>query len=453
MSPITAAHRHRVGDDCFEQGYCQVKDNKMPQELLEEESASGSKKPAKYRIRNREISQIPHPNRISNREGHSISKRHHAYLREEQGPHLSHADRFKRGRIVRQGSGFILQPPGLARVSSDPIDRPIRKRIPVDKSSLRVNTLVLRSHGSPFYQQPLASPTSPTFSSYSLQPSSSSSYQETPSPPLQRPLFQNLSSRSQFFSYENSSATATEADNFSVLDRKKLSVSSASSVPSVLSTHMPTDVVNPIVIDWTSPSTRRREYREIDRCNRGFRRAWKTIAPRCCWCKSWRRDFYVGPKGYDGELQDEIDGKGGDDAESVRRYRLHLVDDDDGDENCDKGSGEGDGDFDNDDDDIKDEKKGIVEKKMKSRPKGEGRTFLGSIKCRLYRAASRDNNIDDLNSAEKQHNDTTTKARTKSQVAKPEMKEKKQKREEKKMKKKRVFGEGLICFQLHEIPH
>ena len=448
MSATTSTHLHQVYCNYFGQGCCQLKDNKMFQEHPDEESISGSKGSVKHHMRSRDVSSIPYSNNISNREDRPIHKRHQTYLSEEQRRHLCTADKSKTERAVRQGSGFILQRSGLAHVNSDSIDRPVRKRTPIDKSNLRVNTLVLQSRSSPYYQQPLASPTSPTLSSNSLQ-LSPKSYHGTPSPPIQSPLFQSLSSRSQFSSYGNSSAAVTEADDLSVFDRKKSSISSASSVPSILSTHMPTNVADPVVIDWTSPSTRRREYREIDKCNRGFRRAWKTITPKCCWCKSWRPDFYVGSRGYDREACDEVDGKGGDDARSVRRYRLDLVDgnddDDNDEENCNKGDVEHDGDFD-DFEGFKDEKRDIAGAKVKGKPKDEGRTFLGLIKGRLRRTASRDSNCDDATSPGKKLKETMTKEKDISQVVKPE-------RKEKKNKKNKVFDEGLICFQLHEIPH
>lgn len=62
------------------------------------------------------------------------------------------------------------------------------------------------------------------------------------------------------------------------------------------------------VIDWTLPSTRRLEYREIDKSCQGFRGIWRRLAPR--WCRrNSRLSFF--------------DGKGSDEG-SVRRYRLDL---------------------------------------------------------------------------------------------------------------------------------
>lgn len=62
------------------------------------------------------------------------------------------------------------------------------------------------------------------------------------------------------------------------------------------------------VIDWTLPSTRRLEYREIDKSCQGFRGIWRRLAPR--WC---RRDSRL--SFFDGNDSD---------AGSVRRYRLDL---------------------------------------------------------------------------------------------------------------------------------
>ncbi|MCJ1268075.1 hypothetical protein MMC22_007961 [Lobaria immixta] len=62
------------------------------------------------------------------------------------------------------------------------------------------------------------------------------------------------------------------------------------------------------VIDWTLPSTRRLEYREIDKSCQGFRGMWRRLAPR--WCRRNSRLSF-----FDGNDSD---------AGSVRRYRLDL---------------------------------------------------------------------------------------------------------------------------------
>ena len=63
------------------------------------------------------------------------------------------------------------------------------------------------------------------------------------------------------------------------------------------------------IIDWTSSSTRRREYDEIDRSCQGIRGLWRRLSPR--WCRRNRRlSFYNG--------DDDSD------AGSVRRYRMDI---------------------------------------------------------------------------------------------------------------------------------
>jgi hypothetical protein len=62
----------------------------------------------------------------------------------------------------------------------------------------------------------------------------------------------------------------------------------------------------PANIDWTDPSTRRREYEKYDRNKRGFRGFVKKITPKCL--QKDQLEFYNGQS----------------DAGSVRRYRLDL---------------------------------------------------------------------------------------------------------------------------------
>ncbi|KKK16044.1 hypothetical protein ARAM_007795 [Aspergillus rambellii] len=68
----------------------------------------------------------------------------------------------------------------------------------------------------------------------------------------------------------------------------------------------------PTVIDWTSPSTRRREYEEIDRATSGVRGFWRRVAPRWCQFGHARVPFF-----------EEKDGKGNYEG-SVRRFRIDL---------------------------------------------------------------------------------------------------------------------------------
>ena len=69
------------------------------------------------------------------------------------------------------------------------------------------------------------------------------------------------------------------------------------------------------VIDWTSPATRRREYEEIDRSRRGIRGIWRKMSPR--WCQRNRRLSF----------HNEQDGS---DGGSVRRYRVPIPDEENG---------------------------------------------------------------------------------------------------------------------------
>lgn len=71
------------------------------------------------------------------------------------------------------------------------------------------------------------------------------------------------------------------------------------------------------VIDWTSPSTRRREYERIDRSSRGVRGLWRRFAPTWCQSRERRTLFYDEGKGPKKEL----------DEGSVRRFRMDLPDD------------------------------------------------------------------------------------------------------------------------------
>lgn len=75
------------------------------------------------------------------------------------------------------------------------------------------------------------------------------------------------------------------------------------------SNHMPATI-----IDWTLPSTRRREYRKIESTCRGIPGLWRRFAPRF-FQRNRRLSFY----------EDEKD----DDTGSVRRYRLDLPEDED----------------------------------------------------------------------------------------------------------------------------
>ncbi|OJD11475.1 hypothetical protein AJ78_07763 [Emergomyces pasteurianus Ep9510] len=76
------------------------------------------------------------------------------------------------------------------------------------------------------------------------------------------------------------------------------------------------------VIDWTSPSTRRREYEKIDRSTRGVRGIWRRIAPRWCQPGYSMTPFFEEGKGGKGMYEG-----------SVRRFRMDVPDRDNKDNN------------------------------------------------------------------------------------------------------------------------
>ena len=82
--------------------------------------------------------------------------------------------------------------------------------------------------------------------------------------------------------------------------------------PSGPATSSSVRISDEMAIDWMTPSTRRREYEQIDRANRGFRR-WR---PRCCRGRDTRTPFF-----------EEKGGRGNYEG-SVRRFRMDLPDDD-----------------------------------------------------------------------------------------------------------------------------
>ncbi|PGH08915.1 hypothetical protein GX51_00972 [Blastomyces parvus] len=71
------------------------------------------------------------------------------------------------------------------------------------------------------------------------------------------------------------------------------------------------------IIDWTSPSTRRREYEAIDRSTRGVRGMWRKIAPSWCQPGGSRMPFFEEGKGGKGMYEG-----------SVRRFRMDVPDGD-----------------------------------------------------------------------------------------------------------------------------
>ena len=85
--------------------------------------------------------------------------------------------------------------------------------------------------------------------------------------------------------------------------------------PTVESKRSQRPVLN-AVITWTSNATRRAEYEKIDRAQSGLKGFLRRASPKCLQKKNCRRGFFEGP----------------DDADSVRRFRLEVSDDDSGSE-------------------------------------------------------------------------------------------------------------------------
>lgn len=86
-------------------------------------------------------------------------------------------------------------------------------------------------------------------------------------------------------------------------------------VPTTAVVDDPPKPVTATVIDWTSPSTRRREYEKIDRASTGVRGFWRRVAPRWCQFGDNRMPFFEEGK----------NGKGNYEG-SVRRFRMDLPD-------------------------------------------------------------------------------------------------------------------------------
>ncbi|KAJ5295283.1 hypothetical protein PENANT_c001G00698 [Penicillium antarcticum] len=78
--------------------------------------------------------------------------------------------------------------------------------------------------------------------------------------------------------------------------------------PSASSIHVPATVM-----EWTSPSTRRREYEKIDRASSGMRGLWRRVAPRCFQTRESRTLFFE---------EGKTDREG-----SVRRFRMDIPED------------------------------------------------------------------------------------------------------------------------------
>lgn len=141
-------------------------------------------------------------------------------------------------------------------------------------------------------------------------------------------LFSSLSAHRTSPKYRSAANSTHDLMSPSITSLRRSSSINYESIPPVLKGHHTTtddakdlehgslshEHIPPTIIDWTSPSTRRREYEKIDKSRRGFRGWWRRFAPR--WCSNTSRAGF-----YEGDDDDN-------DAGSVRRYRIDIQDDD-----------------------------------------------------------------------------------------------------------------------------
>lgn len=112
-----------------------------------------------------------------------------------------------------------------------------------------------------------------------------------------------------------SPVTRPQSDRF--LDRNSLEVGlSDARLGSQFSAADSEPRTSTTVIDWTSPSTRKREYAKIDRANRGIRGLWRRVAPKWCQPVDRRTPFFE--EGKNGKANYEG---------SVRRFRMDIPED------------------------------------------------------------------------------------------------------------------------------
>ncbi|KAJ5591642.1 uncharacterized protein N7459_002011 [Penicillium hispanicum] len=156
-------------------------------------------------------------------------------------------------------------------------------------------------------------------SSYKSRREGRNSYETGASTPPS-PIASSLSSR--LFEHEHRSSVSSGARPPSLRTRDRSNTLPAGTAghvhsPSASSIHVPATVM-----EWTSASTRRQEYRKIDRASRGVRGLWRRVAPRWCQARDSRTPFFE-------EGKTSREG-------SVRRFRMDLPDEADEPEAPDK---------------------------------------------------------------------------------------------------------------------
>ena len=252
-------------------------------------------------------------------------------------------------RLARRDSGyestsFLSKSPqhrsrSSATSESTP-STPLRR--PINRSSTSITPLRSTSE---MPESRTSSPPAPSHRTQSSRPSSlarstrnrscRSSFLVQPlhQAPIQRPVISrravttgNIHLLENPFLPRPNTASTPQSSTFPLSDQDNRSPS----LPTPTPHHQPTysNFFPATTIDWTLPSTRRKDYSEIDRSCRGIRGLWRKVTPRFC-----RRNQYV--DFFTGENKEDQS-----DAGSVRRYRLDLKDEDE-DEDSD-GSGDDD---------------------------------------------------------------------------------------------------------------
>lgn len=123
------------------------------------------------------------------------------------------------------------------------------------------------------------------------------------------PIASSSSSRRFEYDYRGSISSTTSPPFLQSRDRANTLpiISSHSHSSSESSMHVPATIM-----EWTSDSTRRAEYEQIDRASRGVRGLWRRVAPRWCQTRDSRTPFFE-------EGKTSREG-------SVRRFRMDLAD-------------------------------------------------------------------------------------------------------------------------------
>ncbi|PYH45834.1 uncharacterized protein BP01DRAFT_356042 [Aspergillus saccharolyticus JOP 1030-1] len=213
----------------------------------------------------------------------SPSRHRKASFQSSSGSHGSSSSRSRRGR--RQSSLYSQH----RRIATAPTTVSIT---PIaDQPSRREDLLALHRESCRLFQQP-PTPTAPSTPPRNQRsPSTSSSLTTTITTTTSSPK-----ASSPFSAVREVYKTPVRASTLPVWDRAD------DATPQTTVT----------VIDWTSPSTRRREYEKIDKASSGVRGFWRRVAPKWCQSRARRMPFF-----------EEKDGKGNYEG-SVRRFRMDI---------------------------------------------------------------------------------------------------------------------------------